>query len=371
MKKATIGNNPINTTDNIPPVNFPESSNPGIIDVGVEEFKEVKEENSVVTEETPIPSFDEVENKEEYLILKTATPYNATIMNAHGVSVGTIYFLCKDGDDKLFILMRNYILNSEEDKMSIWALPFYHDYDEEFDSGKIVNSLLNQCLDTYVSGMEFSVDDSFKKISNPSVYLKASSISTKEEVVIKMTADVFSCMAFIDSYIFDKVDNEHDLTLATVAGSKVLDTSVEFFVVDKIESIVSMAPAEVHVKRKGLAKLFGTKNKKYNTTLGIVLKVSRYISNDEREIVHILTPFDVGVEYDESKFRGNTIDNIQSNYYGDSDQYVGTLMISNIRLLGVDKEYMVIRGKSKDKRVKIFLFDSSVQQELKSLIDRY
>lgn len=370
MKKATIDNNPIDTTDNIPPINFPDN-NPGIIDVAPGEFKEVKEENSVVTEETPIPSFDEVDNKEEYLILKTATPYNATVMNAHGVSVGTIYFLCKDGDDKLFILMRNYILNSEEDKMSIWSLPFYHDYDEEFASGKIVNSLLNQCLDTYVSGMEFSVDDSFKKTSNPSVYLKASSISTKEEVVIKMTADIFSCMSFIDSYVFDKVDNDHDLTLATVAGSKVLDTSVEFFVVDKIESIVSMAPAEVHVKRKGLAKLFGTKNKKYNTTLGIVLKVSRYISNNEREIVHILTPFDVGVEYDESKFRGNTIDNIQSNYYGDSDQYVGTLMISSVRLLGVDKEYMVIRGKSKDKIVKIFLFDSSVQQELKSLIDSY
>ena len=370
MKKATIDNNPINTTDNIPPINFPDN-NPGIIDVTPGEFKEVKEENSVVTEETPIPPSEEVENKKEYLILKTATPYNATVMNAHGVNVGTIYFLCKDGDDKLFILMRNYILNSEEDKMSIWALPFYHDYDEEFASGKILNSLLNQCLDTYVSGMEFSVDDSFKKISNPSVYLKASSISTKEKVVIKMTADIFSCMSFIDSYVFDKVDNEHDLTLATVAGSKVLDTSVEFFVVDKIESIVSMAPAEVHVKRKGLAKLFGTKNKKYNTTLGIVLKVSRYISNNEREIVHILTPFDVGVEYDESKFRGNTIDNIQSNYYGDSDQYVGTLMISSVRLLGVDKEYMVIRGKSKDKRVKIFLFDSSVQQELKSLIDRY
>ena len=362
MKKVTI--------DNIPPINFPDN-NPGIIDVAPGEFKEVKEENSVVTEETPIPPSEEVESKKEYLILKTATPYNATVMNAHGVNVGTIYFLCKDGDDKLFILMRNYILNSEEDKMSILALPFYHDYDEEFASGKIVNSLLNQCLDTYVSGMEFSVDDSFKNISNPSVYLKASSISTKEEVVIKMTAYIFSCISFIDSYVFDKVDNDHDLTLATVAGSKVLDTSVEFFVVDRIESIVSMAPAEVHVKRKGLAKLFGTKKKKYNTTLGVVLKVSRYISNDQREIAHILTPFDIGVEYDESKFRGNTIDNIQNNYYGDSDQYVGTLMISNIRLLGVDKEYMVIRGKSKDKIVKIFLFDSSVQQELKSLIDSY
>ena len=362
MNKATI--------DIIPPVNFPDN-NSGIIDVGPEELKEVKEENSVVTEETPIPPSEEVESKKEYLILKTATPYNVTVMNAHGVNVGTIYFLCKDGYDKLFILMRNYILNREEDKMNIWDLPFYHDYDEEFASGKIVNSLLNQCLDTYVSGMEFSVDDSFKNSPNPSVYLKASSISTKEEVTIKMTADVFSCMAFIDSYIFDKVDNEHDLTLATVAGSKVLDTSVEFFVVDRIESIVSMAPAEVHVKRKGLAKLFGTKKKKYNTTLGVVLKVSRYISNDQREIANILTPFDIGVEYDESKFRGNTIDNIQSNYYGDSDQYVGTLMISSVRLLGVDKEYMVIRGKSKDKIVKIFLFDSSVQQELKSLIDSY
>lgn len=369
MKKATI-DNPINTSGNIPPVNFPEYGTPGIIDMEPGEFREVKEENSVVTEETPIPTAEE-ENKEEYLILKTATPYNATVMNAYGKEVGTIYFLCKDGNDKLFILMRNFILNGEEDMMTIWSLPFYHDYDEEFASGKIVNSLLNQCLDTYVTSMEFSVDNEFKKVSNPSVYLKASNVSTKEEVNIKMTADIFSCMAFIDSYVFDGVDNEHDLTLATVAGSKVLDTNIEFFVVDKIESIVSMAPAEVHVKRKGFAKLFGTKNKKYDTTLGIVLKVSKYISNDEREIAHILTPFDVGVEYDESKFRGNTIDKIQSDYYGDADQYVGTLMITKVRLLGVDKEYMIIRGKTKDKRVKLFLFDSAAQQELKFLIDSY
>ena len=109
MNKATIDNYPINTTNNIPPVNFPESNNPGIIDIGPEELKEVKEENYVVTEETSIPPSEEVESKKEYLILKTATPYNATVMNAYGKEVGTIYFLCKDGNDKLFILMRNFI----------------------------------------------------------------------------------------------------------------------------------------------------------------------------------------------------------------------------------------------------------------------
>ena len=372
MKKVTINNNSnINNPipNMIPPTNVPEFENHNVIDVEPTEIKNAENNISVVTEETPIPKA--IEEKEEYIIAKTATPFNTSVIEAYGKHVATIYFLCKNKDNNLFVLMRNYILDSEEEILSIQALPFAQDDDIDFASRKIVNNMLNTCLDTYVIDMKFHVDEGFDKIANPDVWLEANKLSTKEEVKIKMTADIFSCIAFIDSYIFEGIDNEHDLTLATVAGSKVIDSSVDFFIVDKIESIVSMAPAEVKVKRKGLAKLFGLKKVKYDTTLGIVLKVSKYINNNEREVAQILTPFDVGVQFDESKFRGNTIDNIQDKYYGDSDQFVGTLMITNIRLYGIDKEYMIIRGKTKDKKVRLFLFDSSTQQELRHLIDTY
>lgn len=345
-----------------PPLSSGESKSPDIIDVEPAEVKELESEKV----------------EERCITVKTATPYNASINESNGKNIGSIYFLCKDENDKLFVIMKSYCFNSKDEaELSIYSLPFYNDYEIEFASSKIVNSLLFTCLDVYCIDMEFTVEEGFDKDSEPYVYANsykwdANKIgSEKEKVKLKMSADIFSCIAFINSYIFDGVDNEHDLTLATVVGSKVLETPAEFFVVDKVESIISMAPAEVKVKRKGLSKLLGSKKVRYDTTLGIVLKLSTYTNNTDRDIVYLLTPFDIGVSFDESKFNGNTIEQIQDNYYGDSDQYVGTLMISNIRLHGVDKEYMIVRGKTKDKKVKLFLFDFSAQEELKHLINSY
>lgn len=334
-------------------------------------------ENVFEDQEETIKEYTEKEDIKEdikTITIKTATPFNATVLEASftNKTIGTIYFICKDNDDKLFILMANYILESEEQINYFYSLPFYKDYEFEFVSTKIVNNFLVNCLDSYVSDLDFTIDNLNDIHSIPDVYISANKVSTKEKVNLKMNPEIFSCIAFINSYIYDRIDNIHDLTLATVAGSKSNDNYfVEFFVVDKINSVISMAPAEVSVKRKGLSKIFGLKKNKYETTVGIVFKVSRFINNTDREVAHILAPFNVGTTFDNSKFRGNTIEKIQSKYYGDSDQYVGTLIINNIRIYGVDKEYMIIRGKRKDKVVKIFLLDSAAQKELNFLIDSY
>ncbi len=376
-----MGNMFGNMMGGMPPIN--NIPNDNIIDSEVREIVEpVTEETpiednveglDIVTEDTPIPPAVITEPEEPFIVAKTATPFNISINEKNGKKVATVYFLCRDEDDKLFLIDRNLILDNEEDELTIEALPFTEDKEADFASERIVAHSLNAYLPSYITDMQFYVDEGFEKDLNPTVYLYGTDINTRASMKIKMTADIFSCMNFVDSYIFDGVDCEHDLALATVAGSKVIDSPAQFFLVDKVDSIVSMANAVVDPERKGLAKLFKKKKAKKDpgTTIGLVVKVDKFISNTEKEVVSILISFDAGVTFDESKYRGKTIDQIQSEYYGDSDQFVATLTTMNTRLHGVDKEYMIIRGKSKDKKVRLFLFDSSMQEELKHLIDIY
>ena len=355
--------------------------NENIIDAEAKEIEDVGKDASiknysendlqVVTEDTPLPpavTEDIHEEVEPYIVAKTVTPFNIAINEKSKKKIATIYFLCRDEDDKLFIIDRNLILESEEDALMIESLPFTEDLENDFVSNKILTRSLNAYLPAYIIDMKFYINDGFEKDSNPTLYTYGVNVNTKENIKIKMSADIFACMAFVDSYIFDGVDCEYDLALATVAGSKIIDPPAEFFLIDKIESIVSMANAVVN-KKKGFFDFF--KKKDLGTTVGIVLKLNRFISKDEKETVSLLTPFDVGVTFDESKYRGKTIEQIQDEYYGDSDQYVATLNITNIRLYGIDKEYMIIRGKNKDKKVKLFLFDASMKEELNHLINTY
>ena len=163
-----------------------------------------------------------------------------------------------------------------------------------------------------------------------------------------------------------------------MAGSKDCSSHpAEFFVVDSIDKIVAMAPAVVDIKEKKniFAKLRdmikgANINNDHPTSIGMVVKVVRY-NGQEREVVQLLTPFDIGVEFEEEKFKGNTIASIEENYYGDSDQYVTTLTINSIEIGGIDKTYMIIRAKAKTGSTKLFLLDSSIQKELQDKINEY
>lgn len=343
-----------------------------IIDVESKDVKDIKSEDSTTTAMTVDPNTNEICNKSEenFIEIVTATPFDASIIESHNKTVGTIYFLCCDIANHLFIIERNFILENEDDKLVFECLPFIED-ESDFASKKIIRYTMCSHMDTYVSDFKFGVDDGFEKDPNTKVWFDGTNIISKETVKFKLSIDTFSCLAFIDSYIFEGINNDHDFTLATVCASKNLEVPAEFFLVDKIDSVISMAQAVVEVPRKGLQKLFKPKKIKYDTTIGVVFKVNKFISNSEKEVATLLTPFDLEKEFDSSKFRGKSITDIQNEYFGDADQYVSTLLINSIRLYGIDKEYMIIRGKNKDKRVKLFLLDSSMVEELKHLIDEF
>lgn len=350
----------------------------------------------VVTEETPIPpSMDDVVNNiipdiapdvvDEDVIetndtkiinMKTASPFNVAFNSFTDTEVGTLCFLCRDENDKLFVLNKNIIIDSEEARLNLECLPFAEGV-FDFHSRKIACNTVNMYLDSYVSEFKFYVEDNFATDENPIIYTYATNPRDGVTYRINMSPDIFSCIAFVDDYAKEGIDNEHDLALACVAGSKVLEDNATIILVDSVDKIESMAPAVVEDDEpmtffEKIKNFFTKENIRYHsTTIGMVMRISRYINNI-KEIYFMLTPFDVGVEFDESKFGNTTIKDIQGSYFGDADQYVSTLMISNIHLYGAaDKDYMIIRGKNKNKKVKLFLFDTSNKNDLEKLINEY
>lgn len=183
-----------------------------------------------------------------------------------------------------------------------------------------------------------------------------------------MNSEIYCAMKFIDDYIFNTmIENEHDLQLATIVGSKE-NNDVEFFVVDSIENIVNMVSTKK--KPKGIEAIKSIFDREADTNIGLVFRASR-TTPEKKEIVSILTPFDIGVELDKSKFKGDTVEDLENNYFGDSDQYVATLIINDTHIEVVDKSYMVIRGKTKNGTTKIFLLDNAIKNDLIKKIKDY
>ena len=331
-----------------------------------------------VSEDTAVAS-DDVVN------IKTATPYNIQLINhdpekgQYGKAVLT-FLARKDVEgskDQLVTFSIAYQITKDNEDF-IYDLDCVEDDEYDFIGRRILNKSLINYLDSYVVfDTKFATEENYDKEENPYLTLDAVESESRKSVKLRMTTDIASCIMFVDSYIKEMIDNEHDFMLATTAGSKISPNAAKIFVVDKIEGIVEMAGAivvDAYEGKNPFKKLHNKLFKKkriYDTTVGLVLKVSKFVDKDTKETDFILTPFDVGVNFEQAKFRGKTLDDIQGKYFGDADQYVGTLMITNTHLMGVDKDYMIIRGKNKDGQLRLFLFDQSIQEELRHLIDTY
>lgn len=354
-----------------------------IIDVDPSEIREVEDDTKNVADcdvdvtESESTNIESHEDEAADIFIKTITPYKITFSKKDNRDIAIIMYLCKDDNDKLFIIDRNIVVRDEEHLLDLECIPFAESKEYDFVNDKICTQLMLGNLDNYICDMKFSIDKEDIKSSSPILKTTLTNVKTKENKIATIGADTFAALKFIDTYIEENIINEHDLALAVVAGSReYADRMVEFFVVDSIEKIVAMAPAVVEIKeKKSIWKkikdfITFTEETEYPTSVGMVIKISRFIGQ-EKEIVHLLTPFDVGVEFDEDKFKGNTISSIEDNYYGDSDQYVATLTVNSVEIGGVDKTYMMIRAKAKTGATKLFLFDYSVQKELQDKINEY
>jgi hypothetical protein len=313
--------------------------------------------------------------------VKTVTPLDITTYKNKNVGTyfATMNFLCTiESDDtktypnKLAIICKNYLGKHEEDVETCEVMPFF--IDDEFISRKICDHLLFENIPRIITEFDFIADSFIASGESDSVNFKGHLLTEymipdqKDDILMDVSLEQFASLAFIDSYIVNGDMNEYDLSLATAVGSKIPDKVSKFFVIDDIVSIVSMCKAEK--KSKNIFKNIFCK-KENNTSIGLVFKAMRYKNANERETVSLLTPFNLEVSLPDKKFKGDTVESLEEKYYGDADQYVSTLLVENIRLQGVDKEYMMIRGKNKNMDVYVFLLDASITDKLTKLIEEY
>lgn len=377
-----------------------EFKKPDIIDVDPSEIREVPavEERKIIEENIPtvidstVPEPDKyygidqteaktvVDSQEDTkadIFIKTITPYKITFSKKDNRDIAIIVYLCRDDYDNLFIIDRNIVIKNEDHMSNLECIPFAECKEYDFINDKICTQLMMGHLDNYICDMKFSINKEDIKGSDPVMRTTLTNVKTREFKEAAIGADTFAALKFIDTYIEENIINEHDLALAVVAGSKDnQNKTVEFFIVDSIEKIVAMAPAIVELKEKKSIWqkikdfITGAEEVEHSTSVGMVIKMGRY-NGQEKEIVQLLTPFDIGVEFDEDKFKGNTISSIEENYYGDADQYVTTLTINSVEIGDIDKTYMMIRAKAKTGAIKLFMLDYSIQKELQDMINEY
>ena len=354
-------------------------------------------EDAIASQSSQFPPFVEgnmpnpldTVNSVEIITVKTMTPYRVVYnTTSTGIRYASMHYLCRRDDNRLLILTRNIIIDSDEDKELIDSLPFV-EQDEEYDNlvDTIVRMNLCTYLDNYTTDFTFYVDtklDGFLSQDDndsPTIYTYAyDRHNNNEKVKIYIDTNVFSCINFVDNYLFDGVVSIHDLSLAIISASKESETNIPFFYVENIESIEAMAPAEITTEKdtvfNKIKNVFKKKEDRIPvTTIGVVFKISKN-TNGVSETALVLAPIDVSVEFDESKFKNLTIASIENDYFGMSDEYVSTLM-TNVRLFSEvngstqDKEYMIIRGKTKDKKYRLILLDKSAQNKLQEKINEY
>lgn len=315
------------------------------------------------------------DTKDDFRII-SATMLNNNIRktdnNGTKLNIGLVIFLCKAESGKLLLLSYNYHLSSKKEIEYFKSLPTYLDNEEDFISKKICNVVLNNNLDHYAIEGSFEIPADFDNIDNPEVSVSVVDLKTKINYTIKMCTEIFAAIKYIDKYFTDQLSNSHDLALANSIASKEDLKATNITTVKNIEEIVALAPAVV--PKKGIKKLLSKiKGEEVTTTVGVVIK----FTDKKDNIYYLLAPFDTGVEFDNSKFKGNTIKSIQDNFYGDTDQFVSTLLISeaNINLNAGEnignKNYMIIRGKTKNLETRLFMFDQYTKERLIKLINEY
>ena len=325
--------------------------------------------NKIPTEDlTPDP----VEKTE--INIKTITPLDITTHedDEKKLYFATLNLLATTSDDTMIIVSKNYYANDSLDLEFTKLNPL--SVEDQFCNRNITDHVLFANLPRILTELEFSVDEDYATNDNPVVSCLGRRIDIENPVSadhtdtkLEFTAEAYAAVTFLDDYIMAGDSNEYNLSMATCVGSKYPDEPVTFFKTDDITSIATMCRAEKKDPNP-FKKLF---HREKNTSIGLVINCMRYKPDKSIETVSLLTTFDIGKDYPDSKFKGDTIDTIQNKYYGDSDQFVSTLTVEDTRLLGVDKQFMMVRAKNKNHKVYVFLLDVSATEKITKLIEAY
>lgn len=291
---------------------------------------------------------DDVNN--ECIEIIHATPLTMTTVDYKDDSkILTLSLLCRTIDEELITVCMNYVAENEtEVDMLEETIPFHDSH--FFTSVKIANNMILNSLRSFVTDMDFLLPD-----ENPDkceyILLPISTIGeNKERLNLKMSLEIFSSIKYIDEYICNYYTNKHDLTLATITGINP-SNKISMFNVTNIDYIVSLAPTG-----------------KNTSTVAVMFRAQRLVDGNS-EAVSILVPFDIGVVYKKTKFKGNTSESLQQNFLKEFDQYLALYTFRST--FNSDKDYLIIKGKNNNGDINLFMLDSNVTKRLTDLIEDY
>ena len=261
----------------------------------------------------------------------------------------SLFFIAQLSTGENCIIYSNYEIEYEDEYYFITQdIPF--EVEHNFSSFRVASTMVINSYDAYVSDLNFTFDKDklTNKEDNHMFSINAIKVNGEEKEYVKfnMVSDVFAGLKYIDNYIFDMVTNNYELSTAAITAREGKSIS-DVVIADKIDRVVAMAQIGA------------------TTTCAVEFVV---LSGEDKYT--ILSTFDFGTKFKKRKFKGMTIDKINSVYLNESDQYL-QVFSEFCRFDNIDKEYLIIKGKNKDNIDKLFIIDATSRIELESMIGEY
>lgn len=306
-------------------------------------------EGSVVSENGEEMTVDETEEVEitDDFIISTITPFSMNTVLHPTLpenSISSMFYLAQSKSGETYIFYTSYLVdNMEKDLISM--LPFH--YDSNFASFRISSDIIINSLPAFITDFDFR-DDPENNNYRYSILANHVIDGNNNEGTYRffMTSDVFCSLKYIDNYIIEGDVNNYELSMATISAREKEQPS-EVVVVDKIDRIVAMAQM------------------KDSDTCAIEFIVN---SGDDRYT--LLSTFNLGKKFNKKKFKGMTVDKINSVFLSESDQYL-QIFSEFCRFNNIDKEYLIIKSRNKDGINKIFFIDGTIRMEFECMIGEY
>jgi len=308
----------------------------------------VEVDDSIEDEENDLPEVSNEEDNSDDYILSTVTPFSLNFINIPSYPdqlIANLFFIAQTKSAKNIILYTSYLLESEIEYEIIKDLPF--SVEANFAGFRICSDIVENSFPAYVTDFDFTYDKDIEDNYKFSFRSKRMDKEGSQEIVTyKMVSDVYCGIKYIDNYIFECEVNNYELSKAAITARET-DNPSEMIIVDRIERIVAMAQM------------------KDSKTCAI-----EFLVTDGENKYTLLSTFNFGRKFHKKKFKGMTVDKINSVYLNEADQYL-QIFSEFCRFANIDKEYLVIKAKNKDGIDKIFLIDGTNRIEFETMIEEY
>jgi hypothetical protein len=316
-----------------------------VLEVDNSENTEVNEDNSSIS------SIDV--NSEEYqnsIFIEAIEPMDIDIAvdTNSGAKIAILSWLARMKDGSLLILVSHYMIESEAEELYVQSLPFFSG--NMFSGSKLAFDFVAGRLAQLITDWEFT------KVEDNKFSINAAAIS-KEDNNSKLftfytNTKNYSSIKFIDNYVFQCIVNNHEVSIAALEAGIVEEDVVDIVNVNDIKSIVAMAPAE------------------YKKSSNVVLEIEVEDSNESKDTYKILLISNIGTVYPNKKFKGMNVNRLNSSFLNEENEYIQLFQFNDVYRI-IDAEYMIVKGKNKDKKSKLFVFSPIIKNKLVELIKAY